>query len=162
MNAHLPETFVDRVVREVHAFISLWRKRRLVAALVLIVGAVISYPQIEKLFRPNPISVRVANDPDRTFFVKTLVRNPEDRSETYLYFLKADGDVWFEVNSAPYQYTRFMFRMKKIDRDQIVLYDDTRDVTLTLDFAGQQIHYRGPGTQESRVLYEIVAAASSG
>ncbi|MDO9043027.1 MAG: hypothetical protein Q7U64_11930 [Desulfocapsaceae bacterium] len=158
----LPETFVERVERELRAFFELWRRRKIIAAVVVVVGLVIGYPYVEKIWRPNPITTTEANDPDRTIIVKTFLHDPATKTDSYLYFLKAEGDTWFEVNSDPSKYDRFMFRLKSIDKNMITLFDGTRNVELVLDFENRVVWYHQPGISDRRKLYDIVRISVAG
>jgi hypothetical protein len=156
------ETFVNRVERELNAFAALWGRHKVVAGIVVIAAGVLAYPHVEKLFRSNPVRTADAEDPGKVFIVKTLIEDPVTKSASYLYFLKVEGDIWFEVNSDPHQYVRFMFQMRSIDANEIELFDATRDVELTLDFENRAIWYVGPDDNEKRKLYSIVRSTVIG
>ncbi len=154
------ETFVERVLREMAAFVALWHRNKLLSFIVLGIGLAVAYPSFKSVFQPTTQTVELAFDPDRVFVIKALVKSPTTGKEHYDYFIKVDGDIWFEVYSEPQFFTRYMFKLVSIEGNELVLRDDTRNpnitVTIRINFTDKKIYYRQSDKDSEWPLYSIV------
>src|SRR5690348_12044286 len=96
-----PETLVERLYREFVALGGLRHRHKTGFAVVLLILVGWAATYLVPIFRGATPTIESAFDPDRVFVVKALVKSPTSGKEHFDYFIKVDGDTWFEVYSEP-------------------------------------------------------------